>query len=166
MSRTSSMRPFVVLPGNTPSTSGSGDSKPLRSDLLHRAAIISQQMRYFGLVARKCSFSELFLSASRAGFTLLSEDPREKEARFQWQLSEPDFIFSVSFKDPEKVSVVAESCGDILGLVLVSHSHLTDISVETKPWLGGDQLGPNAMRLREILLGFPEFIATPAWANY
>jgi hypothetical protein len=155
MSRASSMRPFVVP---------SGDSKP--SDLLNRATTASRQMRYFGLVARKCSFSELFPSASRAGFTLLSQDLQEKEARFRWHLGESDFIFSVSFKDPAKVSVVAESCGDILGLALVSHSHVTDISVETKPWLGSDQIGPNAIRFREILLGFPGFIATPAWANY
>ena len=160
------MRPFVVLSGDAPLPAAPGDPKPLHSDLLERATIVTQQMRYFGLVARKCSFAELSPSATRAGFVLLSEDPQEKEARFRWKVGEPDFIFAVSFKDPEKVSIVAEACGDILGLVLVSHSHVVEISVEIKPWLGRDQLGPNAIRLREILLGFPAFVTTPAWAIY
>jgi hypothetical protein len=157
--------PLIVLSGSG-SSSQLADAKPLPSDLSQRAKTADQQMRYFGLVVRKCSFSELFPSASRAGFTLVSKDPQEREARFRWALGEPDFIFSVSFKDPEKVSVVAESCGDVFGLVLVSHSHVTDISVETKPWLGSDELGPNALPLRDILLTFPDFIATPAWATY
>jgi hypothetical protein len=165
MGRSSSTHPFVVLT-NSEAPSDAGNRELFSPDLLPRVKMVGQQMRYFALVARKCSFNELFASARRAGFTLLSEDPQEKEARFRWGLSEPDFIFSVSFKDPEKVSVVAESCGDILGLVLVSHSHVADISVETKPWLGSDELGPNATRLRDILLTFPDFIATPAWSSY
>jgi hypothetical protein len=164
--RLGTMRPFVVLSGNAAPAAGPGRPEPWRSDLLQRAKIVVQHMKYFELAARKCSFSEIVPSASRAGFILLSEDPQEKEARFRWQLGEPDFIFSVSFNDPERVSVVAESCGDIQGLVLVGHSHVTDISVETKPWLGSDEFGPNAMQFREILLSFPQFIATPAWANY
>jgi hypothetical protein len=157
------MRPFVVHSADGLVHDG---SKSLHEGLLERATIVVQQMRYFGLVARKCEFAELVPSATRAGFTLLSEYPQDKEARFRWKLGEPDFIFSVSFKHPKKVSIVAEGVRDILGLVLVSHSHAAEISVETKPWLGGDQLGPNTMRLREILLGFPEFVATPAWAIY
>jgi len=165
MGRSSSSPPFLVLTGSG-IPSGSDDPRLLPSDLSQRAKIAGQQMRYFGLVARKCSFSELLPSARRAGFTLVNEDAREKEARFRWALGEPDFIFSVSFKDPDKVAVVAESCGDIVGLTLVSHSHIPDISVEVKPWLGSDELGPNATRFREILLSFPNFIGTPAWANY
>ena len=157
MSRSSTTRPFVVL-------SADGHLEPLHASLLERATIVAQQMRYFGLVARKCGFAELTPSATRAGFVLLGEDPQNKEARFRWKLGEPDFIFSVSFKYPETVSIVAESGQDILGLVLVSHSHVREISVEIMPWLGGDELGSNAIRLREILLGFPEFVATPAWA--
>ena len=159
------MRPFVVHSGNgTPSESA--DSKPLPPDLLHRAKAVDQQIRYFGLVARRCSFNELFPSAQRAGFTLLSQDDRQREARFRWTLGESDFIFLISYRDPNKVSVVAESRGDILGLVVVGHSHVADVSVEMKPWLGSEELGPNAIQFREILLSFPGFIATPAWTNY
>ena len=165
MSKLSSTRPFVVHSGGGP-VSSAADAKLLSSELLERAKLISRQMRYFGLVASKCSFDELFPSARRAQFTLLSSDPQQREARFRWTAGEPDFIFSVSFKDPDKVSVVAESCRDISGLLLVGHSHVADISVEIKPWLGSDELGPNAIQLREILLSFPGFIETPAWANY
>ena len=165
MSRSGSPPPFRVLSGSA-APSGSSDPGLSSSDLWQRAKIAGQQMKYFGLVARKCSFSELLPSTKRAGFTLVSEDSRKKEAHFRWTVGEPDFTFSVSFNDPDKVSVVAESCADILGLVLVSHSHLPDISVEIKPWLGRDELGANALRFREILLSFPDFIETPAWANY
>src|SRR5215510_2269351 len=101
MSTTGTTPPLILLSGSG-SSSSLADTKPLPSDLSQRAKIAGQQMRYFGLVARKCSFSELFHSASRAGFTLLSEDSLEREARFRWALGEPDFIFTVSFKNPEK----------------------------------------------------------------
>ena len=147
MSSFGSRRPFVVLSGSGTLTD-SADPKLLPRDLVQRAKVVGQQMRYFTLAASKCSFSELLLSARRAGFTLLNENARDQEARFRWTVGEPDFVFSVSFKDPHKVALVAESSGDILGLMLVSHSHVADISVEIKPWLGSDELGPNAVLLR------------------
>jgi hypothetical protein len=143
------------------------DPRPKSSDLIERAAIIAKQMRYFGLAAQKLSFSEMLLSAKRAGFTLLNEDTERKEAGFRWAIGEPDFIFFVSFEHPDRVSVVAESYyGDIFGLVLVSHSHVPNISVETKPSLGADELGRNALRLRNVLLMFPDFDDMPAWTKY
>ena len=136
------------------------------SDLMERAEIAAKQMRYFGLVAKKSSFGELLPSAKRAGFALLNEDTERKEAVFRWTTSEPDFIFSVSFEDPDRVSVIAESRGDISGLVLVSLSHVPNISVETKPSLGNHELGPYALRFRNILLMFPDFDRTAAWTKY
>ena len=105
----------------------------LARDLSRRAKTVAQQMKYFGLVACKCSFDEVVLSAKRASFVLLSEDLQEKETRFIWNLGEPDFVFSLSYKETNKVWIVAESRADILGLMLVSHSRSPDISVETKP---------------------------------
>lgn len=137
------------------------------SDLAERAEIAAKQMRYFGLVAKKSSFSELTPSAKRAGFALLKEDTERKEAGFQWATGKPDFTFSVSFENPDRVSVIAESCaGDIFGLVLVSHSHVPNFSVDTKPWLGNDELGSNALRFRNTLLMFPDFDGMPAWTKY
>lgn len=165
MSRSSSMHPFAVRSG-TVFPLKSIDSKSLPSDLLQRAKMVDRQMKYFGLVARKCSFAELLPSAHRAGFALLNQYDEEREACFRWAVGEPDFIFSVSYKDPDKVSVVAEAREDISGLVLVGHSHVADISVEMKPWMGCDECGTNALRILEILLSFPGFVATPSWANY
>ena len=137
------------------------------SDLVERAEIAAKQMRYFGLVAKKSSFEELIPSAKRAGFALLKEDTERKEAAFQWPTGKPDFTFSVSFENPDRVSVIAESrAGDIFGLVLVSHSHVPNFSVETKPWLGNDELGINALRFRDRLLMFPDFDGKPAWTKY
>ncbi len=42
------------------------------SDWVERAKAAAKQMRYFGLVARKSSFSEMLPSARRAGFALLN----------------------------------------------------------------------------------------------
>jgi hypothetical protein len=145
-----------------------GFSEPERmpSGLLQRAEIAAKQMRYFGLVAQKSSFSELLPSAKRAGFTLLNKDIERREAAFRWAAGKPDFVFSVSFKHADRVSVVAESCGDIFGLILISHSHVPNISVETKPSLGNDDLGRNALRFQGILLTFPDFEGMPAWTTY
>lgn len=134
--------------------------------LMERAEIAAKQMRYFGLVARKSSFSELVPSAKRAGFALLHENAERKEAVLHWATGEPDLIFSVSFEHPTKVSVVAESCGDIFGLALLSYSHVPSISVETKPSLGSQELGRNARRFRDILLTLPDFDDVPAWTKY
>ena len=136
------------------------------SELVQRAEIAAKQMKYFGLVAQKSSFSELLPSAKRAGFVLLNLDTKRKEARFQWATGEPDFIFSVSFEQPDRVQVFGESYRDIFGLVLVSLSHVPGISVETKPSLGNDDLGRNALRFRDILLGFADFDGVAAWTKY
>ena len=134
-------------------------------DLLQRAKIVAQQMRYFGLVVRKCSFDEVAASAKRASFALLRQDHQAKEVRFTWSLGEPDFVFSLSYKEADTVWIVAESRADILGLILVSHSLSPDISVGTKPWLGSDDLGPHALQFQELLLTLPDFVETPAWAT-
>ncbi|WP_426424865.1 hypothetical protein [Bradyrhizobium genosp. A] len=47
---------------------------------------------------------------------LISEDTQNRKASFQWNEDKPDFAFSVSFKNPDIPSVIAESLGDILGL--------------------------------------------------
>lgn len=161
MNRPDPMLRVVSEHGGRPAPAGRED---FTRDLLQRAKTVAQQMRYFGLVARKCSFNEVVPSAERASFVLLSEDRREKEARFTWNLGEPDFVFSLSYKETDKVWIVAESQADILGLILVSHSRSPDISVGTKPWLGGDELGPHALQFQELLLKLPDFVDTPAWA--
>ncbi len=148
-----------------PAATGAGPDLDL-SSLRERAQVAAKQMKYFGLVAQKSSFGELLPSAKRAGFALLGEDTERKEAAFQWATGQPDFIFSISFEDPQKVSVVAESYQDIFGLVLASYSHARTISVETKPSLANHELGRNALRFREILLAFPGFDGRPAWTKY
>ncbi len=133
--------------------------------LMKRASDAGRQMRYFGLIANRLSFDELMPSARRAGFTALNEDTERKEATFQWSVGEPDFIFSVSFNDPARASIVAESCGDIFGLILTGCSDLPSISVETKPSLENNELGHNALLFRDILLMFPDFDDLPAWTK-
>ena len=134
--------------------------------LMQRASNAARQMRYFGLVAKRSSFSELLPSARRAGFTPLSEDRECKEATFKWSAGEPDFIFSVSFNDAARASIVAESCGDIFGLMLTGCSDVPSISVETNPSLENNELGHHALLFRDILLMFPDFDDLPAWTKY
>ena len=93
-------------------------------------------------------------------------DTEREEAGFRWAAGESDFIFSVSFEHPDRVSVIAEAYGDLFGLVLLSHSHVPNISVETKPSLGDDELGRNALRFRNVLLMFADFDDRPAWTKY
>ena len=150
----------------TPPSPAPLEPKPELSGLLERAANAAKQMRYFGLVAQRSSFRELLPSAERAGFALFNEVTDRKEAKFRWATGEPDFIFEVSFEHPDRASVIAESCGDIFGLVLVSDSRSPNISVETKPWLGNNELGRNALLFRDVLLMFPDFDGTPAWTRY
>lgn len=133
-------------------------------ELLRRAKIVERQFAYFGLVVRKCSFEDAIRSTERAGFTLISSNAREKEAILEWP-AEPDFLFSLSFRDPEMIPLVAESRDDIYGLNLVSHSRMTEVSVEVKSWLATDQLGKNTLQFRDVLLSLPRFIETPAWAS-
>jgi hypothetical protein len=146
-----------VVSGNEPL--GNGDSA-----LLKRAKIVSEQMRYFALAARKCSIDEIGQSAKRATFVPLSQDVKAREICFVWNHGDPDFVFSLSYKETEKVWIVAESQADIFGLTLITNSLSWGTSVETKPWLGVDELGPGALRFKELLLTLPGFVETPAWA--
>ena len=91
---------------------------------------------------------------------------RAKKAAFRRATGEPDFTFFVSFEIPDRVSIVAEPLGDIVGLVLVGHSHIPNISVETKPSLGSHELGRDAPQFREMLLTFPDFDSAAAWTNF
>jgi hypothetical protein len=134
--------------------------------LMERASNAARQMRYFGLAAKQFSFEELITSARRAGFTQLGKDPQPKEASFQWAGGEPDLIFSISFGDPTRISIVAESQADIFGLVLTGYSHIPTISVETNPTLENNELGRNALLFRDMLLTFPDFDDMPAWTKY
>jgi hypothetical protein len=125
--------------------------------LLERAEIAAKQMRYFRRFTQTATFAEVGPSAERAGFVQGSLDFERKDASFRWATGEPDFHFFVSFEDPEAISVTAESYHDIFGLVMLSHSHLPNISVELKPSLAKHELGRNALRFRKILLQFPDF---------
>jgi hypothetical protein len=134
--------------------------------LMERASNAARQMRYFRLMAKRASFNDLLPSAKRAGFTQLVEDTQRKEAKFQWSGGEQDFIFFVSLNDSARASIVAESCGDIFGLILTGYSHVANISVETNPSLETEELGRNALMFRDMLLTFPDFDGMPAWTKY
>ena len=155
---------LTVISGNTGYSSLNRQNH--NPDIANSAETVAHQMKYFSLVARKCSYSEVPLSAERAGFALASEDPKNRELRFRWKLGEPDIVFSLSFKDSERVWIVAETGGDIFGLLLVGHSLSQSISVGTKPWLGNDELGSGALKFREALLAFPDFVESPAWSMF
>jgi len=153
------------------STSDSFSSFPGSVDtalpaLMARASIAAKQMRYFRLAAKSLSFSELLASAMRAGFTQLNADTQRKEATFQWSVGDPDLVFSVSFGEAARASIVAESSRDIIGLTLTCYSHAPCISVETNPLLINGELGHNALLFRDILLIFPDFDDLPAWSKY
>jgi hypothetical protein len=126
--------------------------------LLERAENAAKQMRYFRLFSQRGIFGELSASAKRAGFELIHEDAFDKEASFRWAADRerPDLLFYVSFGNLESVQVVAESYGDVYGLVLLSHSNLPKISVEVKPSLESE-FGRNAHSFQKILLTFPDF---------
>jgi hypothetical protein len=134
-------------------------SGPNSLRLRERAKLAAKQMGYFHLFSKKGSFEGLAESAKRAGFMLAYEDTARKVAGFRWASGQPDFIFLVSYEDPEAASVIAQSQRDIFGLIMISHSHLPKISVEMKPLLEKRQVGRNARQFREILLTFPDFDA-------
>jgi hypothetical protein len=134
--------------------------------LMERASRAARQMRYFALAIRKFSFSELISSTERAGFIQPGGRSQGKEAVFRWYADEPDLIFSVSFRDPTRASVVAESRGDIFGLMLTAYSQGETISVETDPLLEKSELGPNAALFRDLLLTFSDFDDMPAWTKF
>jgi hypothetical protein len=130
--------------------------------LMERAVIAAKQMRYFQLFTQRASFEELGDSARRAGFAANYEDVEHNEASFRWAVGPPEFLFFVSFERPERISVVAEGYRDFFGLVMSSHSRRPNISVEFKTALGKNEIGPNALLLRDMLLEFPDFEAGSA----
>jgi len=135
-------------------------------DLMERASNAARQMRYFSLAAKQFSFDELTSSARRAGFAQVEENPHLKEASFQWASGAPDLIFSVSFRDPARISIIAESQADIFGLILTAYSHIATMSVETNPTVEDRELGHNALVFKNMLLAVPGFDDMPAWAKY
>lgn len=129
----------------------------MSSHFAERVEHAAKQMRYFRLFTQTATFAELGPSAKRAGFVENDRDDEQKEASFRWAAGEPDFVFFVSFEDPEAISVIAEAYGDLYGLVMVSHSNLPNISVELKPSLEKHEVGRNAISFRKILLKYPDF---------
>src|SRR5579872_4232735 len=75
------------------------------SALMERAANAGRQMKYFGLASRKFAFNDLVTSAIRAGFIQIAASPHSKDVLFQWAFGQPDLVFSISFRDPTRVSV-------------------------------------------------------------
>ncbi len=142
-----------------------GDIEEL-SALMERASNAARQMKYFSLAAKKYSFNELASSALRAGFVQVAANSHLKEASFQWASGRPDLVFSVSFRDPARLSVIAESQADIFGLILSGSPHAATISVEINPTLEDGDLGRSASIFKDMLLTFPGFDDIPAWAKY
>jgi hypothetical protein len=136
------------------------------SALMERASNAVRQMRYFSLAIKQFSLDQLNSSAMRAGFVQVEERPQREEASFRWASGPPDLIFSVSFRDPARISIVAESQADIFGLILTAYSHVSTVSVETNPTVEDNNLGPNALLFRDMLLTFPGFDDMPAWTKY
>ena len=136
------------------------------SQLMERASNAARQMRYFSLAIRRFSFGELSFSATRAGFIQVEEDLHFGEASFQWDSGAPDLIFSVSFRDTARVSIVAKSQADIFGLILTAYSHVPTTSVETDAAVDDNELGHNALLFRDMLLAIPGFDNMPAWSKY
>src|SRR6266478_1368560 len=111
------MRAFSIAEANVLSSlrkqvAAVPDAEMSLAAMTERASNVAKQMRYFGLVTRRALFHELVPSAKRAGFTLIREDTRKKEAAFQWTEDKPDFTFLASFKNPDIPSVIATSLGD------------------------------------------------------
>jgi len=134
--------------------------------LMERAANAVRQMRYFALAAKRFSFDELVSSAARAGFILRVEHAQLEEASFQWGAGVPDIIFTVSYQDAARVTLVAESQSDLFGLILTAYSQVSIISVETNPTIEESELGENARLFRDMILTFPGFDDVPAWKRY
>jgi hypothetical protein len=134
--------------------------------LMERASNAARQMKYFCLAAKRFSFEELASSAVRAGFVQAAINPQSREALFKWGAGQPDLIFLVSFRDPVRVSVVAESRADVFGLVLTAYSQVASVSVEINPTAESSGLGHHALLFKEMLLTFPGFDDIPAWAKY
>lgn len=136
------------------------------SALMERASNAARQMKYFSLAAKQFSLDELISSAGRAGFVLMGEDRQLNDASFYWAWGVPDLIFSVSFRDLNRISIVAESQGDIFGLILTGYSQISTISVEINPTVEDKERGHNALLFRDMLLALPGFDDMPAWKKY
>lgn len=124
--------------------------------LVERAEAAAKQMRYFRVFSQRGEFRELVPSALRGGFIVVGQGQRD--VSFRWGTtpeSETDFLFNVSFENPDRAAVIAEACRDLSGLVLVSHSNLPNISVEMKP--APSEQGSHALEFRKLLLKFPDF---------
>lgn len=134
--------------------------------LMERASNAVRQMRYFALATKQFTFDELTSSAARAGFILRAEYAQLEEASFEWGGGTPDLIFTASYRDPARVSVVAESQSDVFGLILTAYSQISTISVEINPTIEGRELGENALLFRDLILTFPGFDDVPAWTRY
>lgn len=136
------------------------------SALMERASHAVRQMRYFNLAIKQFSLDQMISSARRAGFVSVEEERQRDEASFRWASGRPDLIFSVSFREPDRISIVAESQADIFGLILTAYSDDSTVSVETNPTVEDNNLGPNALLFRDMLLTFPGFDDIPAWTKY
>lgn len=156
-------RRLSVTHGENPSRAVEIEGLPA---LMERASNAARQMKYFSLASKKFSFEELASSARRAGFVQVAVNPRLKEASFQWGSDHTDLIFSVSFREPSRISIIAESQADIFGLILTAYAHAATVSVEINPTIEDSDLGPNAFLFRDMLLTFPDFDDMPAWAKH
>jgi hypothetical protein len=136
------------------------------SALMERASHAARQMKYFSLASKRFSFDDLVSSARRAGFIQIAGNPQLNDASFQWASGPPDLIFSASFRDPARISIVAETQADVFGLILTAYSHAASISVEINPAFEDNKLGRNARLFKDMLLTFPGFDDTPAWAKF
>ena len=134
--------------------------------LMERASHAVRQMKYFRLAVTRFTLDELTSSAARAGFIPTAERPQLKEVSFQWGGGEPDLIFTASYRDPARASLVAESQADIFGLILTAYSQSSTISVETNPTIEDTKLGENALLFRDMLLTFSGFEDVPAWTRH
>ena len=134
--------------------------------LMDRVSNAVRQMRYFSLAAKRFTFDELTSSATRAGFILRAEYPQLQESSFEWGAGAPDLLFTASYRDPARASIVAQSQGDIFGLILTAYSEISTISVEINPTIEDRELGENALLFRDMLLTFPGFEDVPAWTSY
>jgi hypothetical protein len=178
MQRTSRTPPVVAIDNNvvriqpkSAAVTGDGDPASTRTiealpALMERASNAARQIRYFRLATKRFSFDELIPSARRAGFIQVDAEAQRREATFRWAAGEPDLVFSISFGDPARISIVAESQADLLGVVLTAGSDIPSISVEINPLLDAKELGRNALLFRELLLTFPDFDDMPAWTKY
>jgi hypothetical protein len=134
--------------------------------LMDRVSNAVRQIRYFSLAAKRFTYDELTSSATRAGFILSAEYPQLQEASFEWGAGAADLLFTASYRDPDRASIVAQSQGDIFGLILTAYSEISTISVEINPTVEDKELGENALLFRDMVLTFPGFEDVPAWTRY